>query len=134
MIDYCKFPHICNDAMISEGVTIEGNVYIKTGVKIAESCEMRSDVFKLVIEENVEIQDSVLIVNATGEDLRIKDDSRIGRGSKIFASIGKNCQIGENVEIQSPVGDNCVVESNSIVDDPLPSNTTLKSVIKTEIS
>ena len=120
MIDYCKFPHICNDAEIAEGVVIVGNVYIKGGVKVGEGTELRSDENKLVLEENVRIGDSVVIHNTLRQDLRIKEGTEVHSGSKVFSSVGSSCTIEENSEVRAEVGDNCVVKANLIVTSPVP--------------
>ncbi len=120
MIDYCKFPHICNNTEIAEGVIIEGNVYVKEGVVIAKGCKLRSDEFKLVLESNVRIGDSVIVQNELQRDLRINEKTEIHSGAKIFNSIGRSCTIGENVEIRAEVGDNCVIKAGSIVTSPVP--------------
>ena len=97
----------------AENATLIGNVIIGDNCSVWYQAVIRGDVNKIVIGDNVNIQDGV-IIHATYE----KSSTHIGNNVSIgHNAIVHGCEIGDNVLIGmgSIIMDHCKIGTNSII-------------------
>ncbi|MAC93363.1 MAG: gamma carbonic anhydrase family protein [Flavobacteriaceae bacterium] len=101
------------DCFFAENATIIGDVIIGDNCSVWYQAVIRGDVNKIVIGDNVNIQDGV-IIHATYE----KSSTHIGNNVSIgHNAIVHGCEIGDNVLIGmgSIIMDHCKIGTNSII-------------------
>ena len=101
------------DCFFAENATIIGDVIIGDNCSVWYQTVIRGDVNKIVIGDNVNIQDGV-IIHATYE----KSSTHIGNNVSIgHNAIVHGCEIGDNVLIGmgSIIMDHCKIGTNSII-------------------
>ena len=125
-----KSPVIADDAFVTPGVFLIGDVTVKSKASLWFNAVLRGDMAPIVIGVNSNVQDCAVVHTSidkptivgdyvtvghsvTLHSCEIGDGSLIGMGSTILddAKIGKNCLIGAN----SLVTSRTVVPDNSLV-------------------
>lgn len=134
MIAEKKFPYISLNADIGESCELEGLVFVKDSVQIANKCQILAREGRIVLEDGVKIQDNTLIANSDGHHMRIGKGSIIGKNVTINANVGENCIIEDDVTIAASIGDNCWIKAGSIVETEMGPNSFVEKTTVLELT
>ena len=105
-------PDVDDSAFIAPGAKIIGNAILKENVSIWYNTVLRSDLNKMVLGKNTNIQESSVLHVDTDKPLFIGDNVTVGHSATIHGcTVKDNCLIGMGATILN----NAVINENSIV-------------------
>lgn len=111
-------PSIGKDVFIAPDAAVIGNAEIGDYSSIWFGAVVRSDIQKITIGKNTNVQDNVTIHTMYEEPTNIGDNVTIGHNAVIHCrSIGNNCLIGMGSVIMgfSEIGECCIIGANSFI-------------------
>lgn len=108
-----KSPKIGENCFIAENATIIGDVIIGNNCSLWYNSVIRGDIKKIIIGNNVNIQDGTIIhTSSNASEVYIGDNVTIGHNAIIHSAIIKNNVL---IGMGSIILDNSVIEDNVIV-------------------
>ncbi len=112
------YPNIAPSAWIAPSADLIGNITIGEDSSVWFNCVIRSDVNKVVIGKNTNIQDLSMIHTDTNSQTIIGDNVTIGHKVMLHGcKIEDNCLIGMSATILdgAVIGEGSIVGANSLV-------------------
>lgn len=111
-------PCIDPNSYVHKSATVIGQCTVGAGSSIWPSAVVRADNDKIVLGNNVNVQDGAVIHVDVGHPAVLKDNVSVGHLAMIHgATIGENTLIGMQAVIlnDAVIGKNCIVGANTVV-------------------